>query len=95
MAASDVLDFIDHFYAQSQNGESKVSHGRPANDASRVHKVDQRFKSHVWTWLAKHPEVSIGKNREGNGLSLAEIVAGSESMSMQSASPTSISLTRL
>ena len=72
---SDVLGFIDFFYVQSANDESVDSHRDPVSEASRVHNVDWRFKNHAWAWLAKHPEVSIGKNREGNGLSLADIEA--------------------
>ncbi|KAJ0419002.1 hypothetical protein BJY00DRAFT_172852 [Aspergillus carlsbadensis] len=58
---ANVLSFIDAFYARSARDES-----------SRSHAVDRRFQEKVWQWLMRHPEVSVGKNREGNHLTLEE-----------------------
>ena len=35
--------------------------------------VDRRFQEKVWSWLTRHPEVSVGKNKEGNHLSLTDV----------------------
>ncbi|PYH96196.1 TFIIIC transcription initiation factor complex subunits Tfc3 [Aspergillus ellipticus CBS 707.79] len=60
-APPDILSFIDTFYAKA------------AQDASgRTHTVDRRFQEKVWAWLMKNPEVSVGKDRAGNHLSLHE-----------------------
>ncbi|CEL08858.1 hypothetical protein ASPCAL12003 [Aspergillus calidoustus] len=58
---ANVLSFIDIFYSRSARDES-----------SRSHVVDRRFQEKVWQWLMGHPEVSVGKDREGNHLTLEE-----------------------
>ncbi|PGH03657.1 transcription factor C subunit 3 [Blastomyces parvus] len=68
---ADVLAFIDDFYAQAT-----TSSNRPAQFAGAVGRtpnVDRKFKQRAWVWLTRHPEVSVGQNREGNSLSLDEV----------------------
>ncbi|KAL4975584.1 hypothetical protein BDW66DRAFT_137204, partial [Aspergillus desertorum] len=58
---AEILSFIDAFYAKC------------AKDGSnRAPVVDRRFQEKVWQWLVQNPEVSVGKDREGNGLSLEQ-----------------------
>ncbi|RAL14887.1 putative TFIIIC transcription initiation factor complex subunits Tfc3 [Aspergillus homomorphus CBS 101889] len=59
---SDILGFVDTFYA-------RFSQDAP----ERKHAVDRRFQDKVWSWLTKNPEISVGKNREGNHLGLREV----------------------
>ncbi|KAA8648196.1 putative TFIIIC transcription initiation factor complex subunits Tfc3 [Aspergillus tanneri] len=60
---ADILNFIHAFYAKAaQDGSSH-----------RKHTVDRRFQEKVWSWLTRNPEVSVGKNREGNHLTLADV----------------------
>ncbi|KAL5335401.1 hypothetical protein BJX70DRAFT_410546 [Aspergillus crustosus] len=61
---ADILSFIDVFYAKSTDA-----------DSNRNHVVDRRFQEKVWQWLARNPEVSIGEDRESNGLSLDDAEA--------------------
>ncbi|RDH31158.1 hypothetical protein BDQ94DRAFT_172267 [Aspergillus welwitschiae] len=62
---ADILTFTDTFYAKA------------AQDAAgRKHTVDRRFQEKVWSWLTKNPEVSVGKDREGNHLSLQDAKRG-------------------
>ncbi|KAK2745430.1 hypothetical protein FQN57_003773 [Myotisia sp. PD_48] len=62
---SDVLNFIDSYY------NTIIPHGKtPGN---RAPNIDRCFKSKVWTWLTRHPEVFVGKDREGNSLTLDEV----------------------
>ncbi|EXJ84346.1 hypothetical protein A1O3_05013 [Capronia epimyces CBS 606.96] len=35
--------------------------------------VDPPFLSKIWTWLGRHPDVSIGEDRKYNAISLAEV----------------------
>ena len=35
--------------------------------------VDRRFQEKVWSWLTRHPEVSVGQNKQGNRLTLREV----------------------
>lgn len=72
-----MLGFIDDFYAApAQLVGVAEDHGvdRPG-DVARRPNLDRRFKSKVWSWLTRHPEVSVGKNREGNDLDLDEMEA--------------------
>lgn len=34
--------------------------------------VDRAFRENVWKWLTRHPDVYVGRNREGNQLTLEE-----------------------
>ncbi|KAL2864525.1 putative TFIIIC transcription initiation factor complex subunits Tfc3 [Aspergillus lucknowensis] len=58
---ADILSFINIFYDKSAK-----------NGLNRTHVVDRRFQEQVWQWLTRNPEVSVGKNREGNHLSLQD-----------------------
>ncbi|KAL4944196.1 hypothetical protein BDV06DRAFT_188070 [Aspergillus oleicola] len=58
---ADILSFIDVFYAK---------YAKDASGRSPV--VDRPFKEKVWQWLTRNPEVSVGKEREGNALTLEE-----------------------
>ena len=73
---SDILAFIDAFYGSALREQRPyrsdvLSHRKPV--------IDRRFQERVWTWLTKNPEVSVGKERKGNGLSLAEAEAAQHS----------------
>ncbi|RJE23366.1 hypothetical protein PHISCL_04308 [Aspergillus sclerotialis] len=57
---SEVLTFIDTFYSKSNNSQ-------------RNHAVDRLFQEKVWSWLARNPEVSVGRDKQGNHLSLADV----------------------
>ncbi|WEW61236.1 hypothetical protein PRK78_006726 [Emydomyces testavorans] len=64
---AEVLGFIDAIYATPS--QHRGERGTPP----RSPKIDHPFKSRLWTWLTRHPEVSVGKNKEGNCLTLEEI----------------------
>ncbi|KAL3478672.1 hypothetical protein BJX99DRAFT_269105 [Aspergillus californicus] len=59
---TDILSLIDTFYARIEKDAS-----------NRSHRVDRRFQEKVWQWLKRNPEVSVGKNREWNDLSLEDV----------------------
>ncbi|KAL1956408.1 hypothetical protein VTO42DRAFT_7294 [Malbranchea cinnamomea] len=73
---ADVLSFIETFYATAPENGPGAGTGLHAL-TGRVPNIDRRFKSRVWTWLTRHPELSVGKNREGNNLTLDEMEARS------------------
>lgn len=54
------MAFIDTFYSKSNNSQ-------------RNHAVDRLFQEKVWSWLTRNPEVSVGRDRQGNHLSLADV----------------------
>ncbi|KAM5444164.1 hypothetical protein MferCBS31731_000681 [Microsporum ferrugineum] len=65
----EVLGFIDKFYSlwyQKCDGTPSATR--------RIPKLDRRFKARVWKWLTDHPEVSVGRDREGNSLTLDDVV---------------------
>ncbi len=37
--------------------------------------IDRAFQERVWTWLTKHPDVQIGRDRRGNKMSLSAVEA--------------------
>ncbi|KAG5301332.1 TFIIIC transcription initiation factor complex subunits Tfc3 [Histoplasma ohiense] len=68
---ADVLAFIDDFYDPSIHPSD-----RPpplVGTTSCIPNIDRKFKQKAWVWLTRHPEVSVGKNREGNNLTLDEV----------------------
>ncbi|RHZ48946.1 hypothetical protein CDV55_101892 [Aspergillus turcosus] len=56
---ADILTFIDTFYSRA-----------PQETSARSHTVDRAFQEKVWSWLTRHPEVSVGRDRESNHLHL-------------------------
>ncbi|EEQ84454.2 uncharacterized protein BDCG_01259 [Blastomyces dermatitidis ER-3] len=68
---TDVLAFIDDFYAQSATSSNRPA--QLAGAVGRTPNVDRKFKQKAWVWLTRHPEVSVGQNREGNNLTLDEV----------------------
>ncbi|KMQ45533.1 hypothetical protein HL42_3815 [Trichophyton rubrum] len=70
---AQVLAFIDEFYALRR--ENNARNGVATH---RIPNLDRRFKSRVWKWLTEHPEVSVGKDREGNSLTLDDVVPRSQ-----------------
>ncbi|KAL1982046.1 hypothetical protein VTN96DRAFT_1816 [Rasamsonia emersonii] len=83
---AEVLSFIDAFYKNPPSGGALAR-------SNRKPLIDRRFQEKVWTWLTRHPEVSVGKNREGNGLTLAE-AEGAQSISAPVADETKPSLSQ-
>ncbi|KAI5284138.1 hypothetical protein KEM54_001565, partial [Ascosphaera aggregata] len=83
----DICRFIKEFYdevsscvpadaaqesAQDAVREVMDSHHSPS---SMRQLVDRAFLETVWTWLTGNPEVSVGRRREGNNLTLSEVEA--------------------
>lgn len=67
---ADILHFVDAFYAKYQ---SDVADAKNVDDQQfSTQTVDRRFQEKVWSWLTRHPEVSVGRDRQGNHLSLAD-----------------------
>ncbi|KAJ5690603.1 hypothetical protein N7462_004995 [Penicillium macrosclerotiorum] len=85
---SEILKAIESFYSSSSH-DSTQSRQR----------VDRRFKAKVWSWLTRHPEVSVGESNQWNHLSLDEVEhedgqveqALEASTGQEKASPTSTS----
>ncbi|OJD11358.1 hypothetical protein AJ78_07860 [Emergomyces pasteurianus Ep9510] len=68
---TDVLAFIDDFYSSSTHSSEQLTQLDEA--VHRTPNIDRKFKQKAWAWLTKHPEVSVGNDREGNSLSLDEV----------------------
>lgn len=69
------MEFIDKYYASPLRITSNYVNKRTAQQkGGRTPKIDRSFKEKVWTWLTRNPEVSVGKDREGNSLSLSEVL---------------------
>lgn len=59
---------LEHQEEPESNGQKITSHG-----ISTILEIDRKFLSRVWTWLSRHPDISIGSNRQFNDKSLDEI----------------------
>ncbi|MCJ1465758.1 RNA polymerase III transcription initiation factor complex subunit [Pseudocyphellaria aurata] len=73
---SDILKSIDAFYAESSHSfydinpdDSNKKHSQPKFNS------DRSFQERVWQWLVRHPECRVGKNGQGNNLTLSEAEA--------------------
>ncbi|KMU81479.1 hypothetical protein CISG_09050 [Coccidioides immitis RMSCC 3703] len=70
---AEVLGFVDAVYA------TQSLHNGTGRRTARSPKVDHRLKCCLWAWLTRHPEVSVGKNGEGNGFTLDQVLASNPS----------------
>lgn len=61
---ADVLNYIAAYYKQ----HSKTRDGR-------ANVIDRPFQEQVWKWLTRHAEIHVGRENQGNGLSLSEVQA--------------------
>ncbi|KAI5303179.1 hypothetical protein KEM56_007825, partial [Ascosphaera pollenicola] len=82
----DVCRFINEFYDEATSHAPTAGAASPAQANAGLKEsnadgpwprqtVDRPFQEKVWTWLTRNPEVSVGKDREGNHLSLTEVEA--------------------
>ncbi|KAK2753167.1 RNA polymerase III transcription initiation factor complex subunit [Arachnomyces sp. PD_36] len=85
-----IVELIDTYYANPVRLTSNYVNKRTAQkQEGRAPKLDRLFKEKVWTWLTKNPEVSVGKDREGNGLSLSDAL-GADYVWPNPAKPTAV-----
>ncbi|EFW19676.1 hypothetical protein D8B26_007873 [Coccidioides posadasii str. Silveira] len=70
---AEVLGFVDAVYA------TQSLHNGTGRGTARPPKVDHQLKCCLWAWLTRHPEVSVGKNGEGNGFTLDQVLASNPS----------------
>ncbi|MCJ1405237.1 hypothetical protein MMC11_008464 [Xylographa trunciseda] len=63
---SHVLNLLDHYFR------------RQVHDAELTNTVDRPFQEQAWKWLARHPDIKVGRNGEGNCMDLADVVAHNE-----------------
>ena len=74
--SSDFVDCVNRYYSPS-GGESEKNSADNKSDESfaKPHSVDRQLHQQAWVWLVQQPEVRVGKNGEGNELSLSEVEA--------------------
>ncbi|KAF3401134.1 Transcription factor tau subunit sfc3 [Talaromyces pinophilus] len=68
---TEIWSLIETFY------NTKSSNTGYESSSSAFH-LDRSLQEDLWEWLTLNPEVSVGKNKEYNGLSLSEAEAISE-----------------
>ena len=74
MTIRDLAASVTSFYHQDQNEAGQTSTSRAfATDSEVV--VDRSLLSKVWTWLGRHPDVSIGTGGRYNETPLSEVEA--------------------
>lgn len=73
---SDILKSIDAFYAESSHSHCDINpDDRHQKLSQPIFNVDRSFQERVWQWLVRHPECRVGKNGQGNNLTLSEVEA--------------------
>ncbi|MCJ1247769.1 hypothetical protein MMC30_004984 [Trapelia coarctata] len=77
---ADILRFLDRYHAKDHRQQA---HGLPSTGPSNFNnglepKIDRRYQEQVWKWLTKHPEIHVGRNGEGDRMSLTEVEAHNE-----------------
>ncbi|MCJ1376915.1 hypothetical protein MMC17_000005 [Xylographa soralifera] len=61
-----VLSRLDHYFKKN------------VHDGELTDTVDRPFQEQVWKWLARHPEIKVGRNGEANCMSLTDVMAHNE-----------------
>lgn len=72
---SEILSYVETFYRDDVNAARKASEADSLNPSVSRQPVDRAFQENVWKWLTRHPDVYVGRNKEGNGLTLEEAEA--------------------
>ncbi|KAL2429745.1 hypothetical protein ABEF95_010711 [Exophiala dermatitidis] len=68
---NDIAAFTTAFYQEpNSNSTADAAANFPLSQSVAV---DERFLSKIWTWLGRHPDVSIGDDGEYNEIPLSEI----------------------
>jgi len=63
---TEILRYVETFYGDAAREADAL------NLSVSRRPVDRAFREKVWTWLTRHPDVYVGRNREGNQLTLEE-----------------------
>ncbi|KAL8996492.1 MAG: hypothetical protein Q9169_004001 [Polycauliona sp. 2 TL-2023] len=67
-STTDFIQFVKVYYSiDTNNGDGIASTGKPNT------LVDQKLLEKVWRWLARHPEIQVGKDPKFKRLSLPEV----------------------
>lgn len=69
---NDIAAFTSEFYHEpNQKPPSNTTTAESLSNRDVA--VDRPFLSKIWTWLGRHPDVSIGDGRKYNAISLADL----------------------
>ena len=81
------MDFLNHINTYYEKRPQDVDGRATCDDDDQPDRstfaIDRSFQEQVWKWLTCHPEIRVGKNREGNTLSLSEFEALNHSRNQQ------------
>ncbi len=75
MTIKEIATFVASFYQLAKDEVSVSQHAGTSSPASPVPAVtvDKPLLAKVWTWLGRHPDVSIGDDKKYNKSTLAQI----------------------
>ena len=68
----DVLHSITQFYKSSSANLDAIPEQAIASSRNGQ-KVDRNFQKRAWTWLTRHPGITVGRAGEGNLLNLEQV----------------------
>lgn len=74
---AEILSYVETFYSDDAKAATNAQESGPSHGSVSRQSVDGAFQEKVWKWLTKHPDVYVGRNKEGNKLTLREAKASS------------------
>ena len=73
---SDFVEHVNTYYGKRpRHINGSTTHNDNDEPNCRSFTTDRPFQEQVWKWLTRHPEIRVGKNNEGNNLTLFEVEA--------------------
>ena len=71
---TDIVFYVDRYYAPSaEDIENNATYTKDDETIQKSNSADRQLHQQAWSWLIQHPDIRVGKNGEGNGLSLSEV----------------------
>ena len=71
---TDIVFYVDIYYAPSvEDTENNTAYSKGDETIQKSYSADRQLHQQAWSWLVQHPDIRVGKNGEGNGLSLSEV----------------------
>ncbi|KAI9681052.1 MAG: hypothetical protein M1822_007126 [Bathelium mastoideum] len=71
-SVNDFTRLVAKFYQESDDATSRPQ-SAPSTTASGSPATDEALLRRVWKWLTSHPDISVGEDGEGDGLSYDEV----------------------
>ena len=74
---SQILEFVNQYHdrIRADLHHGLLHEGPSSQEDSLIFKVDRPYQEQVWRWLTRHPEISVGRDGEGDQMTLSDVEA--------------------